>query len=220
MFMSQLGGPCSKITINIKQLKSHIKHPPKLDLINRRNEMNKILLSVMVAAALAACSSTPKKEAAAPVTETKVAEAAPSPATAPKMPEAQPLSMPLEEPSPFPTKGKGGALGERSIYYAFDSYAVNDAGKPVAAAHAGFLASHNKAKLTLQGNCDERGSREYNLALGSRRAESVKSLMTVSGAAAEQIEVVSFGKEKPMAAGHDEAAWSKNRRVDIVYQGE
>jgi len=181
--------------------------------------MNKILLSALVVAALAACSSTPKQEAAAPVTETKVAtEAAAAPA--PKMPEAQPLTMPMEEASPFPTKGQGGALGERSIYYAFDSYVVNDEGKPIAAAHAGFLAGHAKAKMTLQGNCDERGSREYNLALGSRRAEAVKTLMTASGAAADQIEVVSFGKEKPMMAGHDEASWSKNRRVDIVYQGE
>ena len=181
--------------------------------------MNKIILGVLVVAVLAACSSAPKKDAAAPITETKVAEA-PTAASPTKMPEAQPLVAPMEEASPYPTKGQGGALGERSIYYAFDSYVVNDAGKPVAAAHAGFLGGHAKAKITLQGNCDERGSREYNLALGSRRAEAVKSVMTVSGASAEQIEVVSFGKEKPMMAGHDESSWSQNRRVDIVYQGE
>ena len=87
-------------------------------------------------------------------------------------------------------------------------------------AHAGFLAKHGKSKLTLQGNCDERSSREYNLALGQRRADGVKNLMTLSGASGEQIEVVSYGKEKPVANGHDEESWSKNRRVDIVYQGE
>jgi len=180
--------------------------------------MNKIVLSILVAAALAACSSDPKKEAAAPVTESKVATDSSSSSS--KMPEAKPLTAPMEDASPFPVKGQGGALGERSIYYAFDSYVVSDQGKPIAAAHAGFLASHAKAKVILQGNCDERGSREYNLALGSRRAESVKSLMSASGASVNQIEVVSFGKEKPMMDGHDEASWQKNRRVDIVYQGE
>lgn len=183
--------------------------------------MNKILLSILVAGALAACSSAPPKTgASAPVSETKVAETKPAEAAVEKMPEAQPLTAPAADDTPFPTKGQNGALGQRSIFYAFDAFAVTEEYKPVAVAHAGFLAGHSKAKLTLQGNCDERGSREYNLALGSRRAEGVKNMMTLSGAAAEQIEVVSFGKEKPMAEGHDESAWSKNRRVDIVYQGE
>jgi peptidoglycan-associated lipoprotein len=137
------------------------------------------------------------------------------------MAEAKPLATGnADVESLFPPKGQGGALGQRSIYYEFDKYNVKDEYTPIAVAHAGFLSKHSKARVTLQGNCDERGSREYNLALGSRRADGVKSVMVTSGASVDQIEVVSFGKEKPQDAGHDEAAWAKNRRVDIVYQGE
>ena len=71
--------------------------------------------------------------------------------------------------------------------------------------------------MTIEGNCDERGSREYNVALGQRRSEGVKKAMTLLGAREQQIESVSFGEEKPKASGHDEAAWSQNRRSDMVY---
>jgi peptidoglycan-associated lipoprotein len=191
--------------------------------------MKKVVLSALAAALLAACSSTPTKTETAKVDEVKVAptpapraETPPPPPAAKveKIAPAKPLEEAKVDDSPYPAKGAAGALGQRSIYYAFDAFAVPDEGKPVAEAHAGFLSKHAKAKLTLQGNCDERGSREYNLALGQRRADGVKNLMSLSGAAADQIEVVSFGKEKPVAAGHDEDAWAKNRRVDIVYQGE
>jgi peptidoglycan-associated lipoprotein len=194
--------------------------------------MKKVFLSAIVAVLLAACSSTPTKTETAKVDEVKVtttpapkAETPPPPAPPPaakveKIAPAKPLEEARIDDGPFPTKGQGGALGQRSIYYAFDAFAVADEYKPVAEAHAGFLAKHAKSRLTLQGNCDERGSREYNLALGQRRAEGAKTLMTLSGAAGDQIEVVSYGKEKPAAAGHDEESWAKNRRVDLVYQGE
>ncbi|MDE3012250.1 MAG: peptidoglycan-associated lipoprotein Pal [Pseudomonadota bacterium] len=190
--------------------------------------MKKVVLSVTLAALLAACSSTPTKtEAPAKVDEVKVAPKPPAKAETPPPPAApqaiapaKPLPEAKVDDSAFPPKGQGGALGQRSIYYAFDVFAVTDEYKPVAEAHAGFLAKHAKAKVTLQGNCDERGSREYNLALGQRRADGVKSLMTLSGASGDQIEVVSFGKEKPAAQGHDEESWAKNRRTDIVYSGE
>jgi peptidoglycan-associated lipoprotein len=74
--------------------------------------------------------------------------------------------------------------------------------------------------VRIEGNCDERGSREYNLALGQRRAEAVKKIMTVLGVSDGRIETISFGEEKPVAMGHDEAAWAKNRRADIKYAGE
>jgi peptidoglycan-associated lipoprotein len=74
--------------------------------------------------------------------------------------------------------------------------------------------------MTIQGNTDERGSREYNIALGQKRADSVKRMMTLLGAGEAQIETVSFGKEKPRNQGHDEAAWAENRRDDILYSGE
>jgi len=87
-------------------------------------------------------------------------------------------------------------------------------------AHAQYLKQNSKAKAFVQGNCDERGSREYNIALGQKRAESVKKMMSVLGVSESQMETVSFGEEKPKAEGHDEAAWSQNRRTDIIYQGE
>jgi peptidoglycan-associated lipoprotein len=190
--------------------------------------MNKIILSVVLAGVLAACSSAPPKvEEPAKVEEVKVVPEAPKPVAATPPPAvetvapAQPLEeVKKEEDGGYPPKDQGGALGKRSIFYAFDAFAVADEYKPVAEAHAGFLSHHRKAKVTLQGNCDERGSREYNLALGARRAEGVKNLLSLSGAGSDQIEVVSFGKEKPKAAGHDDEAWAQNRRVDFVYQGE
>ena len=87
-------------------------------------------------------------------------------------------------------------------------------------AHAQYLRDNAAAKVLLQGNADERGSREYNLALGQKRADSVRSAMTLSGAKDSQIEAVSLGEEKPRATGHDEASWAENRRTDIRYQGE
>ena len=104
-----------------------------------------------------------------------------------------------------------------SVYFDFDSNEVKGEFQPVIEAEARYLRSHNDAKLRIEGNCDERGSREYNLALGQRRAEAVKKVMTVLGANGSKIETVSYGEEKPVATGHDEAAWAKNRRDDFRY---
>jgi len=87
-------------------------------------------------------------------------------------------------------------------------------------AHARYLQANRSAHVTLQGHTDERGSREYNIALGQKRADAVKQLMLVLGATQAQIETVSFGKEKPRSEGHDEGAWAQNRRVEIIYVGE
>jgi peptidoglycan-associated lipoprotein len=87
-------------------------------------------------------------------------------------------------------------------------------------AHAKYMVDKKDTKIRVEGNCDERGSREYNLALGQRRAEAVKKVMTVLGVQEGRIETVSFGEEKPAAPGHDEAAWAQNRRGDIKYAGE
>lgn len=115
---------------------------------------------------------------------------------------------------------KVGVLNKRSVFFDFDSFAVKDEYRPAIEAHAKFLQANKGAHLTLQGNTDERGSREYNIALGQKRADAVKKLMQLFGASEMQIETVSFGKEKPKALGHDEAAWAENRRVDFVYAGE
>ena len=104
-----------------------------------------------------------------------------------------------------------------SVYFDFDSNEVKSEYQPVIESEARYLRSHPDAKLRIEGNCDERGSREYNLALGQRRAEAVKKVMTVLGANGGKIETVSFGEEKPVAEGHDEAAWAKTRRDDFRY---
>src|SRR5271169_55415 len=111
-------------------------------------------------------------------------------------------------------------LSKRSVYFDYDSYVVKDEYKPLIEAHAKYLQTNHSARITIQGNCDERGSREYNIALGQRRADTVKRMMQLYGATDAQIETVSFGKEKPKNLGHDEAAWAENRRADLVYAGE
>ncbi len=173
--------------------------------------MKKTILALAVTSVLAACSSTPPATTAAPAAEKTAAPAA----VAPAAPAAEPVKQAL-----YPAKGVGGALGQRGIYYDFDKYAVKDQYKPVVDAHGDFLVSHSAAKVTLQGNCDERGSREYNLGLGQRRADSVRKVLAAKGVKDSQMETVSYGKEKPRNPGHNEAAWAENRRTDIVYQGE
>jgi peptidoglycan-associated lipoprotein len=113
-----------------------------------------------------------------------------------------------------------GSLAQRSIYFDYDSFAVKEEFKPVVQAHAKFLVENPASKAYLQGHTDERGSREYNLALGQKRADAVRRIMTVLGVKDNQIESVSYGEEKPKNAGHDENAYAQNRRADIVYQGE
>lgn len=111
-------------------------------------------------------------------------------------------------------------LSQRSIYYDYDSYTVKGEYRELVMSHAKFLRDNRGASIILQGNTDNRGSREYNLALGQRRADSVRNMMTLAGAPDIQIESVSLGEEKPRALGHDESAWSQNRRTDIIYRGE
>ena len=119
-----------------------------------------------------------------------------------------------------PLRDPSNILSKRSIYFEFDSFAVSDQYKSIIEAHAKYLAANRNARVALQGHADERGSREYNIALGQKRADAVKRTMTLLGAQEAQIESVSFGKEKPKNPGHDESAWAENRRADIVYAGE
>ena len=111
-------------------------------------------------------------------------------------------------------------LSKRNIYFDFDEFVIKDQYKPIIEAHAKYLQANRNARATLQGNSDERGTREYNIALGQKRADAVKNLMLLLGATEIQIETVSFGKEKPRREGHDETSWAENRRVDIVHAGE
>lgn len=111
-------------------------------------------------------------------------------------------------------------LSKRSIYFAYNSDQIDSAHQATVEAHAHYLAEHPDMRVVLQGNTDERGTPEYNLALGMRRAAAVKEAMVLLGAPRGQIETVSFGEEKPKAHGSGEEAWSENRRVDIVYEHE
>ena len=116
-----------------------------------------------------------------------------------------------------PLNDPQGVLAKRSIYFDLDSYTIKDEFKPVLENHARFLNANKSRQIVIQGNTDERGGREYNLALGQKRAEAVRRAMTLLGVQESQMEAVSFGKEKPKALGSDEAAWAENRRADIVY---
>ncbi len=109
-------------------------------------------------------------------------------------------------------------IAARVIYFEFDSAKVTDDSLKLLEAHGDFIASQGNVNVTLSGHADERGSREYNIALGDRRAQSVRRILLFQGASSDQIESVSYGEEQPAVLGHDESAWSKNRRVELIYQ--
>ena len=112
-------------------------------------------------------------------------------------------------------------LAKRSVYFDYDSNAVKDEYRGLVQDHSRYMTTAKKdSRIRIEGNADERGSREYNLALGQRRAEAVKRVMTVLGVSDGRIETISYGEEKPKANGHDEASWAENRRADIRYAGE
>jgi peptidoglycan-associated lipoprotein len=132
------------------------------------------------------------------------------------------------QPLPSPSGPKAGELSgtpadaaliaKRRVYFAFDSSQLDDENRKIVEAHARNLSSNPNLKVHLEGNCDERGTREYNIALGERRAQTVERAMRVLGVPANRITTVSYGEEKPVAPGHDESAWAQNRRVEILYR--
>ncbi len=182
--------------------------------------MKRLIMAVAASAILAACSSTPTKEQDGAAVEDRSGAA--SAQQKPPTQSTGPTSKPLDASgvSGNPLKDPSNILSKRSIYFELDSNVVKDEFKPVVSAHARYLQQNSGAKMTVQGNADERGSREYNLALGQRRADAVKQAMQLLGARAGQIETVSFGEEKPRATGHDEKSWAENRRADIVYPND
>lgn len=111
-------------------------------------------------------------------------------------------------------------LSKSTIYFMLDSSQVQNDFVPVIAAHAQYLVAHPDQRVVMEGHGDERGSREYNIALGEQRAKSVASMMKAQGVSDGQLQVVSYGEEKPASSGHDEASWELNRRVELVYQGK
>jgi len=179
--------------------------------------MKRVAPYLALAAILAACGSQEVKKDV-PVSDRSGGAVPPTASTGPGS-SATGISPggvtgnPLSDPSNI--------LSKRSVYFEFDSNAVRDEFRPVVQAHSKYMTGDKRdSKIRIEGNCDERGSREYNLALGQRRAESVKKVMTVLGVQDGRIETTSYGEEKPAAPGHDEAAWAQNRRADIKYAGE
>lgn len=108
-------------------------------------------------------------------------------------------------------------LSKRTIYFMLDSSQVQPEFIPVIAAHARYLIANPSRRVVLEGNCDERGSREYNVALGEQRAKSIAAMFRAQGVSESQLNVVSYGEEKPVSQGHDESSWELNRRVEIAY---
>ena len=117
-----------------------------------------------------------------------------------------------------PLNDPNSPLAKRSIYFDFDSFVIRDDFRSTVEAHARYLQANRNRKVIIQGNTDERGSREYNLALGQKRAEAVRRDLNALGVSDSQIEAVSLGEEKPRGTGADESAWAENRRADLVYQ--
>ena len=119
-----------------------------------------------------------------------------------------------------PRKNPASPMSSRSVHFDFDQFVVKDEYRTMLEAHAGYLLSKRDARIILQGNADDRGSREYNLALGQKRAEAVRKVLAVLGVSDEQMEAVSFGEEKPRKEGDTEEAYTENRRADVVYADE
>ncbi len=172
--------------------------------------MKKVALSILMVSLLAACAGQKPKEQ--PKQEAPAAEAPAAPAA------VEEKAAPVAPVAVDELNDPNSILAKRSTYYPFDVSVVQEADRPLVAAHAKYLAEHPDRSVRVEGNCDERGSAEYNLGLGQRRADGVKKLLLAGGAKASQVQTVSFGKEKPKATCHEERCWAENRRSDIVYK--
>jgi peptidoglycan-associated lipoprotein len=160
-------------------------------------------------ALISACSTPVKLEEKPVVVEEK---------SQPKVePKVDTTTVKTVEADPYDLNNPKGLLAKRSVYFDYDSYIVKDEFKSVLENHSKYLVKNPARKILIQGNTDERGGREYNLALGQKRAEAVRKALSLMGVADSQMEAVSLGKEKPKATGSDEASWAENRRSDIVY---
>ena len=186
--------------------------------------MRKWIIAALMFAAIAGCSSTEEKpadDAAAATTPpattggAATGGATTSGVTGSGVTGAQAGGIPSSA-----LKDPRNILSRRNIYFDYDQFTVKEEFRPLVEAHAKYLQANRGARVILQGHTDERGAREYNIALGQKRADAVKNMMLLYGATEVQIETVSFGKEKPRREGHDEASWAENRRVDIVHSGE
>ncbi|MBK6007211.1 peptidoglycan-associated lipoprotein Pal [Ramlibacter ginsenosidimutans] len=167
------------------------------------------MILITASLGLAACSTPPKP---APVTSAPGVAAASPAASVAQPAAAAPGTLRPEYLDPSSAIAK-----RRSVYFGFDDNAIRQQDRDVIELQGRYLASHPGVSVRVEGNTDERGSAEYNLALGQRRADATAKALEVFGARSSQLDATSWGAEKPVAAGHDEAAWAQNRRADVVY---
>lgn len=159
------------------------------------------LIALIAAASIAGCSSTPEE-----TTDTTGG----APVTSGSTTDSTSGGYGSTDPS----------LQNRVVYFDFDKYDIRVDSEATLNAHAQYLAAHPGAKLRVEGHADERGTREYNMALGERRAKAASAFLTSKGASASQIEVISYGEERPVALGHEEGSWAQNRRAELQYTAE
>jgi peptidoglycan-associated lipoprotein len=162
---------------------------------------------------LAACSSQPPAPEQTPATVSDSGKSSTT-STAPIAAEG------VDTNGLAALKDPNSAVYKRSVFFDYDQYMIKDEFKSLVEAHGKLLVKNPKAKMLIQGNADERGSREYNLALGQKRADAVKKALLLQGATEAQIESVSLGEEKPRCTESTEACWGQNRRGDMLYSGE
>lgn len=181
--------------------------------------MRRTLITVASSALLfAGCASTPDEQPTA--TQAAPASAASAASEAPRA-QARPADRRAAAPAaPAVTKGVDGMPHQRTIYYDYDQFDIRADYRKIVEAHAQYLRDNPGAKMTIEGNADERGSREYNVGLGQRRSGNVEKTLQLLGAKESQVESVSLGEEKPACTDHAENCWWKNRRGDIRYVGK
>ncbi len=176
-------------------------------------------LPLITAGLLAACSSAPSTDGKGATVEDRSGGAASSGVDANRVVSVNADNKGGVSNYPELTDSKS-ILSKRSVLFDYDSYVIKSEFGPLVEAHAKFLVAHPKMKMLIQGNTDERGSREYNLALGQKRADAVKKALSLLGVSESQIESVSLGEEKPSCSDSTETCWSANRRGDMLYSGE
>lgn len=174
---------------------------------------------------LSACSNSPMKDASQNKSNVPVENRSGSSSAQSNQVSDAPVATATAQPNDGQARwaelrDPNSPLSKRSIFFDYDQYVIKDEYKSLIEAHAKFLVSNPNAKMLVQGNADERGSREYNLALGQKRADATKQALTLLGVKEAQIESVSLGEEKPRNTGHDDTAFAENRRDDMLYSGE
>jgi peptidoglycan-associated lipoprotein len=183
----------------------------------------RIIWTILALSLLAACASTETAKEQAPAAVEDRGPGGAKPGATAQPVEAKPVTgvdLTGRAAGAAALKDPNNILSKRSVFFDYDKFDVKDEYKPLIEAHAKYLRENAGTKMLIQGNTDERGSREYNIALGQRRSEAVKRMLLLLGAREDQIEAVSLGEEKPRATGHEESAWTQNRRDDMLYQGE